>query len=436
MTKAGYQGVMSFLSDLFGNDTVNADKWFSVVESGRMTKVQEYINKDNTIVNRLDVKNQDALMIAAQKGHKEIVEVLIKAGADTSNHNFAGSTALMNAASCGHKDIVEILLKAGADVNQSRRGWTALMSAATNGHKDTVEVLIRAGADVNAYSLSGSTPLFCAVSKGDKDSVELLIKAGADFTKQNDKELTALRIAHNLGFKEIEDLLYKTCVDSNWEFKKPSTSDAVTISADGNTPGFKDYTVRSGDTRDKIKASLRSYPVHKQASLLNTHDNRVMGNQTSPGFNDQKFRQLENLFDPDFRGIEIVNAGSPPSDPNQYYVNIFSKFNIPKSIFEKMVTSINSLYSVPPGQFDLDDFMFTHMIAMRYGSKNGFLVDTEKIFHLYFNDEFGERVFVFIFKKIIYRPSAIIISLIFTLCHFRQDNWFRYREIFISLHRV
>jgi ankyrin repeat protein len=343
---------MSFLSDLFGNNKLTVNKWFSVVESGQSTKVQEYINKDHSIVNWTDVKEQDALMVAAEKGHKDIVEVLIKAGADANHQNYTGSTALMNAACDGHRDIVEVLLKAGAEVNKSRRGSTALCYAVGKGHKDTVEVLIRAGADVNAYGINGFTPLIRAVLDDDKECVELLVKAGADINVQASDGSSALTIAQEKGYKDIVEVLLNTGVDPSWQYEKASTSHTAAASGRGTTPSCIRYEPR-----------------------------------------------LDSIVDPKFRGIEIVNAGSQPTDLNAYYINIFSKFNIPKLLFEKVIKNIHSLYSVPPGQFTLDDFIFTHMIAMRYGSNNGFSVDADKIFHLYFNDEYGERVFVFIFEK-------------------------------------
>jgi ankyrin repeat protein len=43
------------------------------------------------------------------------VEVLVKAGADTNKQDAGGYTALMYATAEGRKEVVELLLKAGAD---------------------------------------------------------------------------------------------------------------------------------------------------------------------------------------------------------------------------------------------------------------------------------------------------------------------------------
>ena len=53
-----------------------------------------------------------AVMAAAEGGHKETVEVLVKeCGADVHAANKNGKTAVMHAAQYGHKETVEVLVK-------------------------------------------------------------------------------------------------------------------------------------------------------------------------------------------------------------------------------------------------------------------------------------------------------------------------------------
>ena len=70
---------------------------------------------------------------------------------------YEGYTALIAAAIRGHKNIVELLLKNNANVNlESKYGETALIEAAQYGHKEVVELLIQYNADVNARLKYGS----------------------------------------------------------------------------------------------------------------------------------------------------------------------------------------------------------------------------------------------------------------------------------------
>jgi ankyrin repeat protein len=152
-----------------------------------------------------DNYGETALMKASYNGHKEIVKLLLKAGADVNLQATRGDTALMNASKrprrpthpCvvrtharerrdggmrgkrreGHKDIVELLLKAGANVDiQNNKGYTALMWASLSGRKD-IEIfkpLLEAGADVNLGDKLGETALTIARRRGHTAIVELL----------------------------------------------------------------------------------------------------------------------------------------------------------------------------------------------------------------------------------------------------------------------
>jgi ankyrin repeat protein len=58
-----------------------------------------------------------ALMVAISKNRKEMVEALIRAGADVNARDDTGMTPLMYAAMRGSLEIVKFLHKSGADIN-------------------------------------------------------------------------------------------------------------------------------------------------------------------------------------------------------------------------------------------------------------------------------------------------------------------------------
>jgi ankyrin repeat protein len=76
-----------------------------------------------------------------------------------------GLAALHFAAESGHRDVVRVLLAAGASVDVAAvqsiwtRGWTALHFAAALGHAGVVEELLAARADVLLETSSGHTAL-------------------------------------------------------------------------------------------------------------------------------------------------------------------------------------------------------------------------------------------------------------------------------------
>ena len=144
---------------------------------------------------RIDGMN---LIEASRRGYKEVVDSLIKAGADINAADKNSYTALIWVSRNGHKEIVDSLIKGGAHINAvDNRGYTALMRVSFNGHKEIVESLIKAGANVNAVTNNGFTALMGASNNGNKEIVDNLIKNGANPYIKNKKEKNSLDVAKN-----------------------------------------------------------------------------------------------------------------------------------------------------------------------------------------------------------------------------------------------
>ena len=156
---------------------------------GSLASVRALLSRGVSVDAKDDRRGQTALMWAAAEGHAEVVEELIKAGADVRIRLASGFTPLLFATREGRTDVVKVLLKAGADVNETvplagppRRsyggrmppaGASALLLAVTNAHFELASRLLDAGADPNA-DLTGYTVLhaIAAVRKpgvGDND---------------------------------------------------------------------------------------------------------------------------------------------------------------------------------------------------------------------------------------------------------------------------
>jgi len=96
----------------------------------------------------------------------ELVDLLIAVGADVNGRGTDGAAMrpLHTAATLGRPDLVERLLRAGADVGGVRgNGWTALHFAAAYDDPQTAALLLAAGADPDAADDEGDTPLAVAV---------------------------------------------------------------------------------------------------------------------------------------------------------------------------------------------------------------------------------------------------------------------------------
>lgn len=123
----------------------------------------------------MNTRGQALLLLAAEKGHEAIVDLFLKAGADTEARTRYGQTPLLLAARQGHLAIVKQLLDARANVNaRDNILWAPLHEAARQGHETIVKGLLDAGADVKVQDSLGSTPLILAIFNGHEAIVKLL----------------------------------------------------------------------------------------------------------------------------------------------------------------------------------------------------------------------------------------------------------------------
>jgi ankyrin repeat protein len=94
-------------------------------------------------------QEHEALLIAAEEGHENAVERLIRKGVDVNAIAGEYGHALAAAAYHGRKGVVKVLLNNGANVNlPGGKCGFALHAAAQQGHLDIVKVLLARGADV------------------------------------------------------------------------------------------------------------------------------------------------------------------------------------------------------------------------------------------------------------------------------------------------
>jgi ankyrin repeat protein len=90
--------------------------FFDAVEAGDLTRVKELLASDPALVRSETFMGYTGLHLAVRSNNSNMVQFLIKAGANV-NAEGDGETPLLLAAFYGRPQIAEILLKAGADVN-------------------------------------------------------------------------------------------------------------------------------------------------------------------------------------------------------------------------------------------------------------------------------------------------------------------------------
>ena len=131
--------------------------------------------------------------------HVKCIELLLEAGADF-NIGYQDTTALNLASRCGLYEVIDLLIRAGADVNKvSEDSFTPIMEASgysgEGGTPDATEcmnLLIEAGADVNAITCRGSALTISVFYGVGIEQPQLLIGAGADVNFAHSNGKTAL----------------------------------------------------------------------------------------------------------------------------------------------------------------------------------------------------------------------------------------------------
>ncbi|AUV58851.1 ankyrin repeat protein [Bandra megavirus] len=122
--------------------------------------------------------NDNALIVAAQKGNLEIVKYLVESGANVKSQD---NCAIRLASEFGHLDVVEYLYKAGANIKAD--GNYAIIWACKNGHFPVVEFLTSVGADIKAGQ---NLPIKMAAIDGHSSIIKYLVGRGANISADND----------------------------------------------------------------------------------------------------------------------------------------------------------------------------------------------------------------------------------------------------------
>lgn len=122
---------------------------------------------------------------------KKVLELLSSGCDNIDTCNKYGKTALMIAAQLGYADIVNLLLFAGANVDASNKYETPLTLATKGGYTEAVQILIDKQADVNKHATSyldkvGETALTRATRVGHSDIVKILLNhTNIDISQSN-----------------------------------------------------------------------------------------------------------------------------------------------------------------------------------------------------------------------------------------------------------
>ncbi|KAL2080256.1 hypothetical protein ACEWY4_024049 [Coilia grayii] len=162
-------------------------------------------------VNKHAKNGWSPLLLAAERGHLEVVRMLLQNHARVDVFDEDGKAALHLAGEKGHEDIADLLLAHKAFVNaKTKLGLSPLHLAAQNGFTSLVRLLVETHtASIDALSLKKQTPLHLAAMSGQLDVCNSLLKLRADITATDIHGQTPLHLAAENDHSEVVKLFLK-----------------------------------------------------------------------------------------------------------------------------------------------------------------------------------------------------------------------------------
>lgn len=248
----------------------------------------------------LRVEKNICFLWAAFHKRRDLLEAILRAGADINCHDTGGMTAIHLSSFSGCLACTGFLISKGADVNGLLKCFSPLHCAAFGNHPETAKLLINNGAlvnlatkkanceetvlhcsvranaleclqlfiaegvDVNSIEPSGMNPIHLAADLGMTQCLEILVNsAGADInsrTRIRDKESTALHLAADEGNVECVDLLLSKGADAKLKNHRGFT--ALHLAARSSCLECVESLLRNGNAEPNAEDYDKRTPLH------------------------------------------------------------------------------------------------------------------------------------------------------------------------------
>uniref|UniRef100_A0A8C4NAX8 RING-type E3 ubiquitin transferase n=1 Tax=Eptatretus burgeri TaxID=7764 RepID=A0A8C4NAX8_EPTBU len=145
-----------------------------------------------------------ALQVACESGQVEVLQLLLRHGADPEAQDNDGNRAIHHAMASSRAPVTVALCLAGADINvRNQHRKTPLHQAIRRANMEVAQTLLENGAHPSLQDCEGDSPLHEAVSSGVPEAMQLLLAAGADVCLTNDNGFNALAVELLLSLSSV-----------------------------------------------------------------------------------------------------------------------------------------------------------------------------------------------------------------------------------------
>ncbi|KRT84771.1 Ankyrin repeat-containing protein [Oryctes borbonicus] len=229
---------------LDNNTYINFPGHITVSTSKKM-QIIEVLLRNGADINYTDLNGMTPLTHAIKVRDIESIQILLKNNADVNFMDESGQTPLFKAIDTRSTDIIELLLLNGACVNHvDRLCRTPLIRAIALGNKDIIQLLLNYKANINLTNDDGQTPLYNAVEKQNVEILELLVKAKADLNCVDKFGFTPLMTAAEASNMKIAEALLEN--NANVNFKSECCITALYVAAFKRNVGMVELLLKYG----------------------------------------------------------------------------------------------------------------------------------------------------------------------------------------------
>jgi hypothetical protein len=247
----------------------------------------------------------------------EMIEFLLKNGAQINAKDTNGRSCLHIAAHIGYLNAVSLLINYNADIELvDNGGRTPLLTASWNDNSEVVKRLLEAGAEINHQDQQGATALSIASQKGSYDVVLELLTHGA-FIYSSSKN--PIQLAIKCGFHDIAQLLENWSVTTG---QKPANVPRSSKSLDS-------FKIHSKATERRIMATLAA-PCNKKEKLKNSISYQCKKIETQNTTTTESYCQNIGKRENSFKNFLLKRSSGEKNEKQQLTITLNNK-NIPET---------------------------------------------------------------------------------------------------------